>query len=135
MPLTCRLADHCNQIWYADNANGGGCIRQWKSRWDLLTKIGLIHAYYPNAEKTWLLVKEEHPQLATMTFPNTRVKIITEGRRLLGAPGLGTLKFEAEYLNERVSAWTSQIVQLAAIARTQPHDAFLRLNMHSSTDW
>ena len=68
-------------------------------------------------------MKEEHFELATTTFQSTGVQITTEGRRLLGAP-LGTSKFKDEYLNEKVSAWTRQIVQLAAIARTQPHAAF-----------
>ena len=74
-------------------------------------------------KKTWLLLKEEHFELATTTFQSTGVQITTEGRRLLGAP-LGTSKFKDEYLNEKVSAWTRQIVQLAAIARTQPRAAF-----------
>ena len=122
-PLIRRLADQCKQIWYADDANGGGRISQLKSWWDLLTKIGPSFGYYPNAEKTWLLVKEEHFELATTTFQSTGVQITTEGRRLLGAP-VGTSKFKDEYLNEKVSAWTRQIVQLAAIAQTQPHAAF-----------
>ena len=122
MPLICWLADQCKQIWYADDANGGGRISQLKWWWDLLTEIGPSFGYYPNAEKTWLLVKEEHSELATTTFQSTGVQITTEGRRLLGAP-LGTLKFKAEHLNEKVSPWTCQIVKLAAIARTQPHAA------------
>ena len=101
----------------------GGRISQLKSWWDLLTKIGPSFGYYPNVEKTWLLVKEEHFELATTMFQSTGVQITTEGQRLLGAP-LGTSKFKDEYLNEKVSALTRQIVQLAAIARTHPHAAF-----------
>ena len=95
MPLNRRLADQCKQIWYADDANGGGRISQLKSWWNILTKIGPSFGYYPNAEKTWLLVKEEHFELATTTFQSTGVQITTEGRQLLGAP-LGTSKFKDE---------------------------------------
>ena len=88
MPLIRRLADQYKQIWYAGDANGGGRISQLKSWWDLLTEIGPSFGYYPNAEKTWLLVKEEHFQ----HWSANRHRRSTTPR-----PLLGTSKFKDEH--------------------------------------
>ena len=122
LPLICRIADHCKQVWYADDATGGGRILQLRSWRDALCEIGPSFGYYPNAKKTWLVVKEEHLQRANRVFHDASVQITVEGHRLLGAP-LGTL-FRSQCLVERVAFWTQQHAKLANVAQTQPHAVF-----------
>ena len=123
LPLIRRIADRCKQTWFADDATGGGRILQLRSWWDALCKIGPSFGYFPNAEKTWLIVKEEHAELAKRVFADTSVQITVDGHRLLGAP-LGTPEFRTKYLEERVASWTQLLVKLSAVAQTQPHAAF-----------
>ena len=123
LPLIRQIADRCKQTWFADDATGGGRILQLRSWWDALCKIGPSFGYFPNAEKTWLIVKEEHAELAKRVFADTSVQITVDGHRLLGAP-LGTPEFRTKYLEERVASWTQLLVKLSAVAQTQPHAAF-----------
>ena len=125
LPLIRRIADHCKQVLYADDATGGGCILQLRSWWDALCEIDPSFCYYPNAEKTWLVVEEEHLELAQRVFRDASVQITAEGRRLLGAP-LGTALFTSRYLEERVISCSRQLSKLAKVAQlqTQPHTAF-----------
>ena len=48
--------ESAKQIWYADNATACGKIRIW---WDRIINKGPDYEYFPNATKTWLIVKEE----------------------------------------------------------------------------
>ena len=46
------------QVWYADDATGGGTLTEVRSWWDKLTLKGPGYGYHPKASKLWLLVKE-----------------------------------------------------------------------------
>ncbi len=53
--------------------------------WDRLAQLGPDYGYYPNAEKTWLIVKEDYLEEAKAKFNGSRVSITAEGKRHLGA--------------------------------------------------
>ena len=74
-------------------------MRTW---WDKLNRFGPSSGYFPNAAKTWLLVKEPELAEAHELFAGTGVQITTEGRRLLGAP-IGTDEFCLEFLQDQVA--------------------------------
>ena len=38
------------------------CLKEW---WDHIVKLGPDYGYFPNATKTWLIVKEDHMEEAT----------------------------------------------------------------------
>ena len=68
LPLICRIANHWKQVWYADDATGGGRILQLRSWWDALCEISPSFGHYPNAEKTWLLSKRSTSSLPKEHF-------------------------------------------------------------------
>ena len=58
-PLIHRLADeNLKQVWFADDASAGGRLQHIKNWWDNISQIGPEYGYFPNASKTWLIVKE-----------------------------------------------------------------------------
>ena len=64
-PLIQRLEDHgVKQAWYADGATAGGALKQLKQWWDGIAELGPDYGYFPNATKTWLVVKEGRSQTA-----------------------------------------------------------------------
>ena len=52
---------------------------------DQISSLGPPFGYFPNASKTWLVVKELHLKSAQLLFANTYVNITTSGRPFLGA--------------------------------------------------
>ena len=111
------------QIWYADDAAAGGKLSHLKAWWDRLTELGPDYGYYPNASKSWLIVKEEHLPAAEITFRESGVAITKEGRRYLGG-AIGTRMFVETYAREKVSEWTQEVERLSSIATSQPHAAY-----------
>ena len=79
--------------------------------------------YYPNANKTHLIVKPELVNEAKRIFENTDVQISTSGQRHLGA-AIGTQEFIEAYTVKKIAKWVSEIECLTAIARTYPHAAY-----------
>ena len=96
------------QAWYANDATAGGQLAHLRTWWDRLVDIGPDFGYYPNASKTWLVVKEDTADAATEAFQGTDGNITTEGKRQLGA-ALGTRSFVEAYVQRRVSSWVQEI--------------------------
>ena len=90
IPLIHRLSNEdIKQAWYADDASAAGDLLALQRWWDNLVQIGPEYGYYPNAHKTWLIVKEESFSQAISIFQGSGVSIMKEGRRYLGA-AIGT---------------------------------------------
>ena len=85
------------QLWYADDASDAGSLKQIRSWWDVLRTRGPSYGYFPNATKSWLLVKENVVQQARALFEDSGINITIEGRRLLGA-ALGTEAFVTSFI-------------------------------------
>ena len=100
----------------------GGKLEQLRRWWDKVNECGPAFGYFPNAVKTWLIVKESQLALAKELFRGTGVQITTEGHRLLGAP-VGTRQFCERYVEDAVASWKQQLETLASVARVQPHAA------------
>ena len=123
-PLIKDLEDKSvKQIWYADDATACGKISNLKTWWDEMTKKGPEYGYFPNAAKTWLVVKEEKLEEAHSIFRGTNVSITSDGRKLLGA-AIGTAHFVNSYVQQKVAKWTQEVEELSNIAITQPHAAY-----------
>ena len=52
------------QVWFADNATVPSSCMNLKSWWCKLSSCGPALGYYPNASKTYLVVKKEHKSSA-----------------------------------------------------------------------
>ena len=116
-------SESMKQIWYADDAAAGGKLSHLKAWWDRLTELGPDYGYYPNASKSWLIVKEEHLPAAEIAFRESGVAITKEGRRYLGG-AIGTRMFVETYAREKVLEWTQEIERLSSITTSQPHAAY-----------
>ena len=79
--------------------------------------------YFPNAAKTWLVVKEEKLEEAHSIFRGTNVSITSDGRKLLGA-AISTTRIVNSYIQQKVAKWTQEVEELSSIAITQPHAAY-----------
>lgn len=102
-PLIRQLEDgNIKQVWYADDATAGGSLQVLRGWWDQMLDIGPAFGYYPNAAKTWLIVKEHHLEEAKIPFEDSGVSIsTTEGKRHLGA-AIGTPQFITAYIERKV---------------------------------
>ena len=127
IPLITKIhTDSTSQVWYADDASGGGKLSSIKAWWDSLTTHGPHYGYVPNSKKSWFVVKPELAHKARILFANTNISITTEGRRYLGG-ALGTSDFCKEFSENKVAEWVNEIDRLSIIARSQPqaaHSAF-----------
>ena len=85
IPLICRLNNDVTQVWYADDACACGRLASLRQWWDWLCELGPVFGYFPNALKTWLVVKDRCHSEAEGIFAGTNVKITNEGRPYLGS--------------------------------------------------
>ena len=83
----------------------------------------LVDGYYPNAAKTWLIVKPAFFPDAQQVFKGTGVQVTTEGKHHLGA-ALGSRLFAEQYVSEKIESWSSCIVKLSDIAKVHSHAAY-----------
>ena len=105
------------------DANGGGTLNNIRRWWDQLNQKGPGYGYYPNASKTWLLVKPSVQDRARELFGDSGVNITIDGRRLLGAC-LGTETSVHQYVLNAVAGFVQQVELLSKVAITEPHAAF-----------
>ena len=81
---------------YADDLIAAGCIPGLKYWWDQLCELFPKFGYFPQASKSWLIIKPEVEEKAKNIFHGRGVQITTEGKRHLGA-SLGSTKYKEEY--------------------------------------
>ena len=126
IPLIKQLSSfEVQQCWYADDAAAGGQLDDIRRWWDDVSNRGPAYGYFPNAKKTWLVVKEGSVEKAKELFENTGIRITSKGRPYLGAP-LGSVSFHDEFVRAKVKEWQTAIVKLSEIAESQPHAAYSR---------
>ena len=131
-----RVAEpEVTQVWFADDNSGGGQIARLKSYWDTLKTVGPSYGYNPKASKSYLIVKnQEMLQRAEEAFAGEGVQITAEGERHIGAP-LGSEDFKTEFVSRKVTNWTNDVVELAAIANEEPQCALSAYNTGLSQRW
>ena len=108
---------------YADDVTAAGNLTGLKHLWDVVNSLGPKFGYYPEATKSWLIVKQEKLQNAKEIFKTTNIKITTEGKKHLGAT-IGTVSYKEEYVNSKIDEWIREIKMLAEIAKISPHAAY-----------
>ena len=134
-PLIRALSkESVKQVWYADDASAAGGIKELRRCWDLLVRIGPNYGYYPNASKTWLIVKPDSLLWAQTAFKESGVSITSEGRKHLGA-AIGTEAFRRSYVTKKVDSWTQDVMKLTRIAESQPHAAYAAYTHGLSSKW
>ena len=116
--------DVAKMVAYADDFTAGGTIESLKYWWDTLCKLGPKFGYYPQASKTWLIVKDAYVKKSNEIFKNSSIQITSTGQRHLGAV-IGTTEYKQEYMNEKITTWTEEIRMLSEIAKTEPQSAYI----------
>ena len=122
------------QVWFADDATAGGKLINLREWWDCLTNIGPDYGYFPNASKTWLIVKEGYKNEAASLFEGTQVAITEEGKKYLGS-AIGKQTFIESYVQQKVATWIDELERLSSIAITQPHAAFAAFTHGLTSRW
>lgn len=59
------------QVWYADDASAAGALPHLRMWWESLLALGTKYGYFPNAAKTYLVVKEDMLETAAAIFNST----------------------------------------------------------------
>ena len=73
-PLITLLQDpSVAQVWFADDATAGGTLQGLLIWWTLLKHHGSMYGYFPNAAKTWLIVKRDFLSSAKQLFAGTPI--------------------------------------------------------------
>ena len=127
-----EMLDGLKKAGFADDGSNAGKVVDLAISWKDLQVIGPPIGYYPNAPKTWLLVKEEFRELAEHHFPD--INITTLGRRFLGS-FLGTEDGLKAYVQEQMTDWIQDIEELANIAQFEPQLAYAAYIFGTSKRW
>ena len=83
VPLIHRLQHEVIQVWYVDDATAGGKLANLRSWCDQLVQCGHEYGYHTNANKLWLVVKEEHLTQAKELFAILVFKSLLMGEGIL----------------------------------------------------
>ena len=136
IPLIWDLAHESSarQVWYADDSTAGGYLVDLKKWWDKLSVCGPHYGYFPNPQKTVLVVKKEYLDYANDLFSGSGISITTEGKQVLGSP-IGLESFVSTQVNEKVQVWIKDVMKLAEIAQTQPQAAYSAFIHGISSKW
>ena len=89
---------------------------------------GPAYGYFPNASKSWLIVKD------AAVFQGSGIPITSEGKHYLGA-ATGSESFVHSFDSEKVSGWITEIELLSQISLTQPHSAYAAFTHGLSSKW
>ena len=115
IPIICQLShENIVQVWYADDASAGGRLQSIQTWWDKLVQHGPAYGYFPNASKSWLIVKDAKLSEAHAVFQGSGIPITSEGKRYLGA-AIGSESFVHSFVSEKVSGWITEIELLSQI--------------------
>ena len=134
-PLITILATiQCKQIWYADDAGATGTLEKLKEWWELLNNKGPQLGYFPEASKSWLVVKPSLEEKAKQVFAGTGVKITSEGRKYLGSP-IGTKDFVKSFVSNMVADWKKELLDLTQICKQEPQVCYAAYVFGLSKRW
>ena len=123
-PLIASLQDpSVAQVWFADDVTAGGTLQGLYTWWTKLQDLGSMYGYYPNAAKTWLIVKQAYLSSARQQIADTGVNITVKGKHHLGTV-LGSRCFTKAYVSEKVESWSYCVGLLSDIAKIHPHAAY-----------
>ena len=84
-----RYQPAVSQAWFVDDATAAGQLAPLLQWWKQLLSLGPLYGYYPNATKTYLIVKPQLYDSAKQLFGANNVQITCHGHRHLSA-AIGT---------------------------------------------
>ena len=105
-----------SQVWYADDATAAGQLEPLLQWWKLVSSTCPHYGYFPNAIKTYLIVKPQYLDSATALFQGTNVQITCLGQQHLGA-AISSRSFTEEYISKKVKLWCDEILTCLLLLR------------------
>ena len=81
--------------------------------------MGPKFGYFPEGSKSWIIVRENAKERVQTIFDITKIQIITDGQRHLGAV-IGTANFKQNYMKETISQWIQELRISSKIAWYEP---------------
>ena len=99
-------------------------LREWL---DLLIKEGPKYGYYPEPQKSFLVVHPDFLDEAETIFSDLHVKIVT-GQRFLGGFIGSSEDIQQSWLASKLNKWTQSVKKLSDAAKLEPHAAFVALS-------
>ena len=120
------------KVFYADDGSGAGSLDELSEWWQDLQVHGPLLGYYPNAPKTWLIVKPDHLDRAQELFPG--INVTTDGHRYLGS-FIGTAEATKAFVEEEIAKWEKDVDALAKIAESEPQLAYSAYVYGTSRRW
>jgi hypothetical protein len=136
MPLIrrCRIDEpDSGQAWYADDSSAAARLTRLRKWFDLLCEDGPGFGYFPEADKSYLIVSPRHLALAKRIFDGLPVRIV-HGHRFLGG-FVGSDETRQQYVQEKTRRWETTITRLAEMGDLQPQAAFTAFQKSLSAEW
>lgn len=99
-----EVVNETKTVAYADDVTAAGELFSLRRWWNQLCLLGPKFGYFPEATKSWLIVKNDVFKKANMVFSDSSVNITITGKRHLGAV-LGSCVFKDEYMAHKVKNW------------------------------
>ena len=137
IPLISLLQENssCQQEWFADDSAAAGTLEGIREWWNCLNRNGPTMGYYPNAGKTWLILKnKDNTEKANEVFEGTNINITVMGKKHLGAC-IGSPIFKQQYITAKVDKWVKQLRKLIVFAKTDPHAAYAAFTFGFMQRW
>jgi len=89
---------HNKMVAFADDITAARTLEVFTQWWDHILDVGPSYGYFPQPNKSWLIVKDER---------------LAEAHEI-----------KKDYINEKIEKWSREINLLAEIATTYPQVAY-----------
>jgi hypothetical protein len=135
LPLVRKLKNPVKwvQNWYADDSACLAPLQMLREWFGLLMQEGPKYGYFPEPQKSYIVVHPSYVNEATSVFSDFGVKIVT-GQRFLG--GFVGSEFDLEiWLNDKVKKWVEDVEKLSRVAKSEPQAAFVALSKSLQNEW
>jgi hypothetical protein len=121
------------QNWYADDASAIGPLSRLREWLQLLIQRGPSFGYFPEPQKSYLVVSAENRSAAEAAFDGLGVKIV-DGQRFLGGY-IGSDEGRDIYVAKKIQDWCGFVDVLSRVATQQPQAAFSALARSLQNEW
>ena len=121
------------QVWYTDDALACGELTSIQDWFDLLLQRGPSYGYFPNPNKSYIVVHPSSVASAEQIFGPLGVQAVRSHRFLGGI--LGDVPAELLFVQEKVKQWATDVQHLSQLAISQPQAAYVALTKSLQCEW
>ena len=106
-----------SQAWFADDTTAAGQLPSLLQWWKQLLSLGPLYGYYPNATKTYFIVKLQLYDSAKQLFQDNDIQVTCHSQCHLDA-AIGSWLFTGEYVSFLVKTWSDVLLTLSSISES-----------------